>query len=353
MTELPFTSIIVPVFNGRDTIDDLLRSLMALNYPQERYEIIVVDNNSQDDTAQRVQQYPVKLLYERKKQSGFAARNVGVRAAAGEAIAFTDADCVAHPDWLRHLLTDFRENRWGGFGGGFESYQPRNDVQRHLSNTSATCFTPEFKCQSFLAPQSRGELLCSRLGFLDYRSSIRLPSNLKNPPTANVAYRRQIFDEIGYFDPRFTSGGDLEFAWRLQTQTHWQIKIVPQALIYHQHRADLAALANQYRKNGWGYGLHILNQALKCGSNPHVVARQMAMESLILIGLSTANHALAFGGRLARSLFRRPPDTLYLKTPLLTMLGSVNFYYGRLVAARKGNKWLDENSSAARREMLN
>jgi glycosyltransferase involved in cell wall biosynthesis len=352
MTEWPFTSIVVPVFNGGDTIDDLLRSLIALNYPRERYEIIVVDNNSQDDTVQVVQRYPVKLLYE-KIQSGFAARNRGVRAATGEAIAFTDADCVAHPDWLKHLLADYKEHRWGGFAGGFEASQPHNDVQRHISNTDASCFTPDFICQPFLDAQSRGELLCSRFGFLNYRSNIRLPSNLKNPPTANVAYRRQVFDEVGYFDPRFTSGGDLEFAWRLQTQTRWQIKIAPQAIIYHQHRADLAGMANQYRKNGWGYGLHVLHQALKCGSNPQVVARQMATESLILIGLSAVNHTLAFGGRLARSLLRRPPDTLYLKVPLLTMLGSVNFYYGRLVAARKGNKWLDENSRAAWPEVPN
>jgi glycosyltransferase involved in cell wall biosynthesis len=90
MPEWPFASIVVPVFNGGDTIDDLLRSLLALNYPQELCEIIVVDNDSNDDTPQRVQQYPVTLLYESEIHSYFAARNRGIRAARGDIIVSTD-----------------------------------------------------------------------------------------------------------------------------------------------------------------------------------------------------------------------------------------------------------------------
>jgi glycosyltransferase involved in cell wall biosynthesis len=336
----PFVSIIVPVFNGSDTIDELLRSLLALNYPQTKHEIIVVDNNSQDNTPFLSQRYPVRLLYERQMQSSYAARNRGIEAAKGEIIAFTDADCVADSDWLRRLIADHVDNRWGGFAGGFEAYPPSTDVQRYMMSTGASCFTPEFLQQPFLAPQSRGEILCSRIELLDYRASIPLPSNLVNPPTANVAYRRQLFDEIGYFDPLLTSGGDLEFAWRVQTQTSWQIKIIPEAIIYHQHRRDLASMSKQYRKNGWGYGLQVLDQAANYGVDTHRVARQMAIESLILILLSVASHATRFFARLLYGLLYSPSEELYLRAPIFTMIGSVNFYIGRLIAARKGNEWL-------------
>lgn len=338
MADWPFVSIIVPVLNGSATIDELLQSLMVLNYPRAQYEVIVVDNNSQDDTPQRIQQYPVKLLYEHQIQSSYAARNRGIKAARGEIIAFTDAACVVHPDWLSHLLADHEDLRWGGFAGGLEAYQPLTDLQRHMANVEAHCLAPAFKQQPFLAPQSRGERLCSRFRFLDYRAAIHLPSNLINAPTGNVAYRRQIFDEIGYFDVRLTSCGDLDFAWRVQTQTTWQIKIVPDALIYYQYRRDLSGVAKQFRKNGWGYGL----LALKSGANPQRMARQIGIESMLLIGLAIASHSCSFAVRLLRSLLNRSFDSLYLKSSLFTMVRSTNFYYGRLTAARRGNGWLSQ-----------
>ena len=335
MADWPYVSVVVPAFNASDTIDDLLRSLMALRYPRERHEIIVVDNNSTDDTPRLVQQYPVSLIYERGVQSSYAARNRGVKAARGELIAFTDADCVTHPDWLCRLLADHQDHQWGGFAGGFEAYQPETDVQRFLA--SIGWFSASFnQVSSSLGPQSRGERLLMHFKILDYRSRLSLPDGLLNPPTANVAYRRDVFDQIGGFDECLTSGGDMDFAWRVQTQTAWRIKLVTEALVYHQHRRDIAGLAGLYRKNGWGAGL----LALKYGSNPHQTARQMGFESLLLICFSVARHSLDLGVRLSGSLFRRPVDSLYLKTPIFAVLGSVNFYYGRLTAAIRGNRRL-------------
>jgi glycosyltransferase involved in cell wall biosynthesis len=336
MADWPFVSIVVPVFNGASTIDRLLRSLMDLNYPSSHYEVLVVDNNSGDGTPEHVQEYPVQLLYERQIQSSYAARNRGAKAAKGEIIAFTDAACVAHPDWLVYLLADHQDLRWGGFAGGFQSYRPTTDVQRHMTEAGAHCLAPGFLRQPFLAPQSRGELLCRRFGFLDYRAAIRLPSNLVNAPTGNVAYRREVFDEIGYFDVRLTSCGDLDFAWRVQTQANRQIEVVPEALIYYQYRGDLSGIARQFRKNGWGYGL----VALKYGANPHQIARQMGIESVLLIGLAIASHSWEAAVRLLRSMWRGQAGGLYVKEPVFTMVRSVNFYYGRLTAARKGNRWL-------------
>jgi glycosyltransferase involved in cell wall biosynthesis len=112
---------------------------------------------------QRVQQYPVELLYECQIQSSYAARNRGIRAAKGEIVVFTDADCVARPDWLCHLLADYADHKWGGFAGSIEAYQPRTDVQRHLANLGWLTLSTS-QLSSFI-PQSRGERLCSRLKF--------------------------------------------------------------------------------------------------------------------------------------------------------------------------------------------
>ena len=83
-------SIVVPVHNEERLIEGCLRALLALDYPRDRYEIIVVDNNSTDRSREIVERFPeVKLLSE-KQQGDFAARNRGLSEAKGEIIAFTD-----------------------------------------------------------------------------------------------------------------------------------------------------------------------------------------------------------------------------------------------------------------------
>ncbi|MCP4538077.1 MAG: glycosyltransferase [Chloroflexi bacterium] len=334
MTQWPSVSIIVPVFNGSRTIEHTLRTLLALDYPGGQYEIIIVDNNSQDDTPQKVQQYPVKLIYERQMQSSYAARNKGIKAARGDIVAFTDADCVIPSGWLRHLLAEHNDPQWGGFASGLDPYMPRTHVEQHLGQVG---YLALYALQRpFFAPATIGERLFSHFTLTNYRSEISLPfDNLVSPPTANVAYRRQVFDTIGLFDVRLTSCGDLDLAWRAQTQTDWRINVAPQAAIYHQHRTSLPGLAKLYRKNGWGYGL----VALKHAQNTARVARWMKLESLTLIALTTLKHLLILLTRLVRRPFRRA-DALYLRSPIFNLVANVNYYYGRLTAARKGNKWL-------------
>jgi glycosyltransferase involved in cell wall biosynthesis len=225
----PFVSIIVPVYNGSRTIDALLASLLALDYPADRHEILIVDNKSTDDTRERVQRYPVTLLEETEIQSSYAARNRGIKAAKGEILAFTDADCVVEPTWLKRLLADHENPRWGGLGA-IKAYPPANLLERY-SAQEWMMFDLSLLQRSPFQAYTMGERLCSRV--LGYRSHIPLPANLISPPTANVAYRRIVFEKIGYFDQRMTTGGDFDLAWRLQTQTDWHIAIVSDAVVYH------------------------------------------------------------------------------------------------------------------------
>jgi glycosyltransferase involved in cell wall biosynthesis len=100
---LPFVSVIVPVLNGESCISDCLRSLLQLEYPRERLEIIVVDNGSTDGTLELVRRFPVRLIHEYKPGS-YAARNAGVRLAKGEILAFTDADCIVESNWIQEIV---------------------------------------------------------------------------------------------------------------------------------------------------------------------------------------------------------------------------------------------------------
>src|SRR6185503_12058000 len=189
-------------------------SLVSQRYTRDRFEIIVVDNRSTDMTTSQVRRFPVQLLHEDGIQSSYAARNRGVRAAQGALLAFTDADCVADPDWLSELCRPFAEPHVGASAGAIIAARPTTLVQQFC--TQQRWYELAITQRPFFTPKTRGERLCHQIPWIDYRAGLsRLPA-MANPPTANVAYRRAVFDQIGFFEPRLRSGGDLDFAWRMQ-----------------------------------------------------------------------------------------------------------------------------------------
>src|SRR5881227_2615821 len=96
-------SVIVPVRNGADSLPPLLRSLDAQTLGRERFEVIVVDNDSSDGTG-RVAAGHGAAVVEEPIANRSRARNRGAAAATTSLYAFTDADCVADPRWLERLL---------------------------------------------------------------------------------------------------------------------------------------------------------------------------------------------------------------------------------------------------------
>jgi glucosyl-dolichyl phosphate glucuronosyltransferase len=108
---LPFVSVIIPTFNRSRLLRDTVESLLAQSYDRDRFEILVVDNNSTDDTASVIAALAsdspiVRPLVEQRRGAHFA-RNSGAVAAKGEILYFTDDDMIADPDLLRQLVTAF------------------------------------------------------------------------------------------------------------------------------------------------------------------------------------------------------------------------------------------------------
>lgn len=222
---MKYVSIVVPVYNGERTIEKCIKSLLNIEYPKENYEIIIVDNNSTDTTVEIVKKYPVKLLHE-KKQSSYAARNFGVKNAKGEIVAFADADCIADKGWLRQLVKNFKDEAIAGVGGEILAYTPENIIERYSVKSN----------------------ILSQKNFFEF-----VFVNLKMPfiATANAAYKKEILKEIGLFDDSFTSGGDVDLAWRI-TFKGYKIVYEPKALIYHWHRTTLYGLFRQFFRYGEG-----------------------------------------------------------------------------------------------------
>jgi cellulose synthase/poly-beta-1,6-N-acetylglucosamine synthase-like glycosyltransferase len=220
---LPFVSIVIPVYNGARTIRLCLEAILQLDYPKERCEVIVVDNNSTDGTPEIVSRYPVRLLYERELQGPHAATNTGVRQAQGEIIAFTDSDCVPEKVWLRALVAPFADETVVATGGRIEAYQPASRVERFLAEE--------------IRPFKNG-----------VRMSESFPASIL---TGNAAYRADAIRAAGLFNANLYTGAEVDLAWRVQWLTGKKAVHVPEAVVYHKFSPSVRRLFRHFRIYGY------------------------------------------------------------------------------------------------------
>lgn len=218
-------SVIIPTYNGGELLRACLKSIERLNFPKQDFEVIVVDNNSTDNTKAIIAEFPFKYVSEHETQSSYAARNAGVAAAQGKLLAFTDSDCEVHPDWLSHIVDAASRNpKAGCIAGEIEPFPGATLVER----------------------------FSDKIGLLRQRGPLSGWHFKPYAQTANASFRRDVFDRIGLFDGHVRSGGDATFAWRMLDNTDYEIVFVPQAIVYHHHRTDLPALWSQFRRYGGG-----------------------------------------------------------------------------------------------------
>ena len=223
-------SVIVPVYNGETYIDSCLKSLMSQSFPKNRYEIIVVDNCSTDNSAIIAKQYDVSIIKETQKGS-YAARNKGIGQARGKIIAFTDIDCIASPYWLEQAVK-------------FLSNNPTVEV---------------------LAGQveffSQGPLTV--WGFFDRNTFLNQEYSFKSgvAKTANLFVSSSVFKKIGYFNDQLVSGGDVY--WTAEAVSKGaSIGYEPKAVVYHPVRNNFNEVAQKCFRVGIGKG-----QIIRKGKN--------------------------------------------------------------------------------------
>lgn len=226
-------SVVVPVHNNPADLRNCIESLKALDYPRERYEIIVVDNNSTDDTAAVASAMGVTCLSETQFQSSYAARNTGIKAAKGEFIAFTDSDCITDRGWLKAIDAASGDETAGCLAGEILSVPPTTTVER----------------------------FSEKIGLLRQKGPLSGWHFKPYAQTANAVYRKAVFNRIGLFDPTTNSGGDAAIAWRMLDKTDFTIRFVPEAVVYHHHRTSVPDLYSQFRRYGGGKMSWALSQA--------------------------------------------------------------------------------------------
>jgi len=128
-----YMSVIVPTRNHCESLRNTIVSLQQLNFPNDRYEIIVIDNNSTDDTRRVVeegkQQGKKEIIYCKELRVGLHyARHAGAQIAKGDILAYIDDDAICDPDWLLELTRPYTDPKVGCVGGKilprFETKEP-------------------------------------------------------------------------------------------------------------------------------------------------------------------------------------------------------------------------------------
>lgn len=223
----PDVSVIVPIYNGAADVPQLLECLRAQTYPRDRVEYCLVDNNSGDRTARLLEaaaqngDITLHPLHETEIQSSYAARNTGIRAARGDWFAFTDADCRPQPNWLSELVKPFADPKIGMVAGEIQALGAQSLLERHAEKAET----------------------------LSHKHTLQHPFCAYGQ-TANLAIRREAFQQVGLFRPYLTTGGDADICWRILRQTDWQLAFTDSAVVLHRHRATLRQLYSQWRRYG-------------------------------------------------------------------------------------------------------
>jgi glycosyltransferase involved in cell wall biosynthesis len=214
----PKISVVVCAYNEERTIGQCLRSLQETGY--SNLEVIICDDGSRDRTVEVARRYPCTIVKTPHRGLG-AARNAGIAASTGEIVAFLDADAYCHPEWPYRLALSLGDERVGATGG---PNLPDPDAQLVARAVA-------------LSPGAPTHVL-----FSDDRA--------EHVPGCNMAFRREALEQVGGFDPAYTSAGDdVDVCWKLLDQ-EGDIAFAPMAQVRHHRRGTVRG----YLRQQLGYG---------------------------------------------------------------------------------------------------
>jgi len=221
-------SVVIPVLNASRTLPLLFDALDRLAPGPS--EVVLVDNGSSDESLSLLRSFArarsgrARVL-EEPKRGAAAARNAGIREAAGDIIAFTDADCSPDPAWLTHLTAPYQDPSVGAVAGR---------VMGAAAETALEIFSALYTLRLPETPSRHREWTPRAGGF----------------PTANFSVRGVLANELGGFDERVVIyGEDYDFCARLY-ERGILIAYAPEAVVAHHHRVTVGGMMKQ----AFGFG---------------------------------------------------------------------------------------------------
>ena len=310
LSEYPKVSVVICAYNAEPTMEACLTSLQALRYPA--FEVIVVDDGSTDRTGAIADRFEGIHVIHQENKGLSAARNVGIAASLGEIVAFTDSDCVVDPDWLHYLVATFLQTGLRAVGG--PNLPPPED------SVVAACVAA--------SPGGPQHVLLDDV-------------EAEHIPGCNMAFRREVLNEIGGFDPIYRSAGDdVDVCWRLQDRGY-RIGFSPAAMVWHFRRNTMRAYIGQQK--GYGKAEALLYFRHPQRFNALGYSRWRGRIYGGISALYSLRRPIIYAGVFGRGLFQtlyQPPSTALSYLPFTlewNLIGALLLAYG---ATRGGWAWL-------------
>ncbi len=244
---LPTVTVVVLNYNGLKHLDTCFTSLLALDYPMDRLELMLVDNGSRDRSLDFMRErFPTVRLVETGANLGFAAGNdYGAERATGEYVAFLNNDTRVEPDWLLELVRGIQAGEERGVvctSSLMLDWEGRRiDFQAGALNFHGFGFQPSYG-------------LSVEAALPEYFPGSGKAENPKSKPEnpkrtdllfacgGSMLIRRDVFLYVGGFDPDyFAFFEDVDLGWRLWIMGH-RITLVPTAITYHRHHGTAGSI---------------------------------------------------------------------------------------------------------------
>ena len=218
-------SLIIPVFNRPDEIDELLQSLVLQT--DKDFEVIVVEDGSKTDCKSIVEKYKENLLisYFYIENSGPGqARNFGAKYAQGEYLIVLDSDCIIPENYIASVKKELEENSVDAFGGPDRASDSFTPIQKSINYAMTSFFT---------TGGIRGG---------------RKKMDKFYPRSFNMGIRKSVYESLGGFS-KMRFGEDIDFSIRIY-RAGYKVALFSSAYVYHKRRADFRKFFKQVYNSG-------------------------------------------------------------------------------------------------------
>ena len=266
-SQSPKFSIIIPTYNRPERLEHCLTSIVQLDYPYDRFEIIVVDDGSQMSLNPIIEKFESRLslsLIQQRNAGPASARNTGAAAAQGQYLVFTDDDCQPNPDWLNALAAAFADFPNALIGGNTVNALPHN-----LCSTASQLLI-DYLYGYFNQMRGKATFFCSN----------------------NFSAPRDRYQQLGGFDTSFplAAGEDREFCDRW-LQAGYSMHYAPAAQIHHAHKLTLRSFWRQHFNYGRG-AFHFHQVRAKRGAGKIAVEPLSFYSNLLIYPFSQSSNTL-------------------------------------------------------------
>jgi len=225
---VPHVSIVIAAHNESEHIEDTIRALLAIDYPN--FEILIIDDGSTDFTSQLVLPFvrdgKVRLVRKMMNEGKAMALNDGLRCANGEIFLVMDADAFPDPQILKVVVPHFKSPRVGAVTGNPRVY----------NRASLLCKLQAIEFTAIISLQRRSQRVWGR---------ILTMSGVVG------AFHRSAMIDVGLYSPNMATE-DIDLSWKLQLR-HWDIRYEPRAVVWMRVPATFRGLWLQRRR--WARGL--------------------------------------------------------------------------------------------------